>query len=1048
MSQKDIVFLSETHANVLSLENIKNFTIFGNPDFPLFQNHGGLAAYVSTKYAQYVNNLRFTKCTISFSISVLPDIFFMGVYVYPHTSLHYNDTDFATVTSEINYWVSKGYHPFIGGDFNSRIGDINVISDKSLKWRYADNTDANVNANRVPFADMCEVLKILPINHCLYGHKQFDGGFTYFKSDKKSQIDYVLTDKVGRQKVSNFKLVTSGWHFSDHLPIDISTQSKYEINSLSILIRSKSLVKPTIPENTNKFLKFYRKEFDFNAAKAILLENAPDIIQQCNTFHSADLIINKLHLEMAETIRTTLTPVRRCIPDGKSEEAMDECDKTFKEYLYEINNNPQNINGIRKLYAVYQNKRNTLNRKLDATTNQRYKSIIDTNDSRKLWSSINWTGDIKNPTASNHPPIEELSEHFSNLYDPIEGDGDIQSLRSDIYIPETDDAITNAEIAEASNQMKKGGYDFSLKALMLLLSTITSVILLLMNTILFNNFPSRLCISLLSAIPKTGNLRLTDNYRGIQMQPLLANLYDRIICNRLIRWAKVSVEQTAFQKGKSTIDQIFILRVIISLIKTNNQTLYIGFYDLSKAFDRVSRYLLLKQLIKLGIGSVIFNSLKSIYSVTKCVLRGFGKLSEVFETHTGIKQGASSSVILFILFLDDIIDNLKKNSLVEPVLRDLHCLLHADDTLLLSTNRIQFTKKCNLLIKMFTDKKMQMNFKKSGYMIINGKKEIDIKCPLRLTSGWLQYKASQTYLGSIFTDTGILKADLSLFLEKKNKEVNVKLASFLNQNEYAPISVKLKVVNACINSALTYGCEAWGSCPLNIIETLQRKALKMVLGIKTNTPNEIVYIESGCAPLKPSIYKKQLKYYRKLKNDCENNPTSSISVVFKHALDSRTTFIRHYKNLDEAFSTPEDCYRFHIKLYEAQTKTNIEAKHNIDADSILGTYKRINPTLQSPLFYKDIKCQEFDRITITKYRVGSHNLKIQSGRLAGEDRRARLCKCGNDIQTIQHVLLNCPLTANIRIINGIRYPSVESFFNGSDYVSMAATLKSIEKLVK
>ena len=194
-----------------------------------------------------------------------------------------------------------------------------------------------------------------------------------------------------------------------------------------------------------------------------------------------------------------------------------------------------------------------------------------------------------------------------------------------------------------------------------------------MNTILFTAFPSRLCTSLLSAIPKAGNLRLPENYRGIQMQPMFTNLFDRIICNRLIRLAKINDEQTAFQKGKGTIDQIFLLRTIISIIKENNTPLYIGFFDLSKAFDRVSRFLLLKQLLKFGIGMTSFNIIKSMYLTTRCVLKGFGKLSEIFETYTGIKQGASSSVIMFIMFLDDIIDKLKDNCLIEPILRNLHC---------------------------------------------------------------------------------------------------------------------------------------------------------------------------------------------------------------------------------------------------------------------------------------------------------------------------------------------------------------------------------------
>ena len=95
----------------------------------------------------------------------------------------------------------------------------------------------------------------------------------------------------------------------------------------------------------------------------------------------------------------------------------------------------------------------------------------------------------------------------------------------------------------------------------------------------------------------------------------------------------------------------------------------------------------------------------------------------------------------------------------------------------------------------------------------------------------------------------------------------MKLANFMNKNKFAPGMVKLKVVKACINTALTYGCETWGNYPLNNIEVLQRKTLKIALNIQNNTPNEIVYLESGFTPLKPIIYRRQLQFYRKYKND-------------------------------------------------------------------------------------------------------------------------------------------------------------------------------------
>ena len=510
------------------------------------------------------------------------------------------------------------------------------------------------------------------------------------------------------------------------------------------------------------------------------------------------------------------------------------------------------------------------------------------------------------------------------------------------------------EMTSCAKQLKKDGFDYPIEVITLVICSIPAVILLLLNMILYNSWPSKLCTSLLSLIPKTGDLRLPSNYRGIQIQPLFSSLFDKIISNRLIMWTKVNDEQTAFQKGKGTLNQIFILRCITALAKYNKITLYIGFLDLSKAFDRVSRYLLLKTLVRLGIGNVMFNVLKRMYSNTRCVLKGFGKVSEVFEMYSGIRQGLSSSVILFIVFLDDVIDNLKLMCPVEPLIDQLHCLLHADDTLILGTDRDLFIKKCDILMDLFHLKRMTINFKKSGYMIINGKKR-DIKCNLRLKAGFLTYRQSHKYLGVIITDSGIVKDDVKSFLAEKNKHVLVKLANYQRKNDLAPIAVKLKVVRSCINASLTYGSEAWGNSPLNGLEVLQRKALKIILNVRNSTPNEIVYIESGYIPLKPVVYKRQLKFFRKMKHHSITNPSSPISRIFEEIMTKKMPFIKHYKKLDEKFASPNECYNFYLNEEENTLFRTIRDKGDNDIDGCLGTYLRINPNLISPPMYEEIK---------------------------------------------------------------------------------------------
>ena len=122
------------------------------------------------------------------------------------------------------------------------------------------------------------------------------------------------------------------------------------------------------------------------------------------------------------------------------------------------------------------------------------------------------------------------------------------------------------------------------------------------------------------------------------MLPSLGVLYDRILAARLSKWLNVYDEQSGFQKGKSTLYQIFTIRLLIMLAKAENVTLYIGCFDIEKAFDKVSRLLMLQKLIKYGIGYCMLNALKLIYSFTSCVLNLQGKLSSEFETRCGIRH--------------------------------------------------------------------------------------------------------------------------------------------------------------------------------------------------------------------------------------------------------------------------------------------------------------------------------------------------------------------------------------------------------------------------
>ena len=110
--------------------------------------------------------------------------------------------------------------------------------------------------------------------------------------------------------------------------------------------------------------------------------------------------------------------------------------------------------------------------------------------------------------------------------------------------------------------------------------------------------------------------------------------------------------------------------------------------DISKAFDKVPRLLLMKKLIKLGVGKYMLHALKQLYKLTNCIIKFYGDFSDIFPMNSGIRQSAASSVLLFNVFMDDLFKYLSNKCTTEILLQDIHTLIHADDTIILRQTEI------------------------------------------------------------------------------------------------------------------------------------------------------------------------------------------------------------------------------------------------------------------------------------------------------------------------------------------------------------------------
>merc|ERR1712035_150031 len=144
------------------------------------------------------------------------------------------------------------------------------------------------------------------------------------------------------------------------------------------------------------------------------------------------------------------------------------------------------------------------------------------------------------------------------------------------------------------------------------------------------------------------------NYRGITLLSVpgkvLAHLLLMQIRAQLLKYQRP--EQSGFTPGKSTIDRILALRVLMERRLEFRQGLLAVYVDLKKAFDSVHRETLWDILHVRGIPARIIDLMAGLYSGTESVVKYGGSISDSFPVNAGVRQGCVLAPSLFNTCMD------------------------------------------------------------------------------------------------------------------------------------------------------------------------------------------------------------------------------------------------------------------------------------------------------------------------------------------------------------------------------------------------------------
>ena len=140
------------------------------------------------------------------------------------------------------------------------------------------------------------------------------------------------------------------------------------------------------------------------------------------------------------------------------------------------------------------------------------------------------------------------------------------------------------------------------------------------------------------------------------------------------------------------------------------------------------------------------------------------------------------------------------------------------------------------------------------------------------------------------------------------------------------------------------------------------------------------------------IKKRQMKFWTSLIRTLDCN--SPLGKLLQKANTINLPYIAYYETLHSNYASADTCEKNLQSNYMNRSKQEIKIAYDNDIDSKLGTYLQVNPDFETPSY--DDNMFEIERVHLTRFRTGSNNLRIESG---------RLCVCGNGVLTLRHGLM-------------------------------------------
>ena len=374
---------------------------------------------------------------------------------------------------------------------------------------------------------------------------------------------------------------------------------------------------------------------------------------------------------------------------------------------------------------------------------------------------------------------------------------------------------------------------------------------------------------------KKGSKNAVQNYRPISLTSLVMKVYERVIAAELLSIVESKIEprQHGFLPLKSCESQLIPFTDSLARCLNRGSRTDIIYFDFAKAFDSVNHDIILDKLKnQYGINGLLLKFfVEYLSSRVQRVVIG-NELSEELPVASGVPQGSILGPLLFVLFINDIGNDINKGSSL---------LLYADDTKLfreISNDHdcLLLQQDINTLNNWATANKMKFHPDKCKVLSVSLQRSNRDPFPYKLSGVPLQHVNSEKDLGVHIASNLCWTNHCNHLLYKASRNLGLlrRTCNFVKNTRQ-----RRSLYIAMVRSQFEHCSSIWSSCSsttLDKFESLQKRGIKWILGEEfLSYPEEIYYNKCkrlDILPIKSRFLLKDLKIFHSIVNSTSAIP--------------------------------------------------------------------------------------------------------------------------------------------------------------------------------